>query len=169
MFGRLRQIEGGQGQPDKDIQGQAQDQDALHDHHRGAGQLQRHAVGLEAGGLEGLAPQAGGGSELVQGFPPETQPEEAAYRGFGRRVGQDILPGPGFQPVDHPVRQQEQRPVPPHLPEIMSQGIPPHLVENPDEENRGNQQENEIDEAQRRILLALGRRRSSPGRETAII
>jgi hypothetical protein len=51
----------------------------------------------------------------------------------------------------------------------MLQGIPPELIENPDEENRGDQQENEIDDAHLPILLALGHRRSSAGRVTALI
>ena len=119
--------------------------------------------------LKGSPPRQAVGVSWFRDFPPETQPEEAAHRGLGRRVDQDILPGPGFQPVDHPIGQQEQRPVPSHLPEIMPQGIPPHLVENPDEENRGDQQENEIDEAQRVSFSPWGGGRSSAGRVMAAI
>ena len=118
------------------------------DHHRGGGLVHGDAVGPQPGGLEGLAPQGGGGGELVQGLAPQAQPEEAAQGSLLGQVDEDVLPGDGLQQVHQPIRQQQHRPVPAHLAQMVPKLVPAHLVEDPHEKDDGNSQENQVETAQ---------------------
>ena len=143
------QIERGQGQTHNDVKDQAADQDAFMDHHRGGGLIHGDPVGPQPGGLEGLAPQGGGGGELIQGLAPQAQPEEAVQGGLLGQVDEDVLPGDGLQQVHQAIRQQQHRPVPAHLAQMVPKIVPTHLVENPHEKDDGNSQENQVETTQK--------------------